>query len=100
MAAQPVRDLAVEEDIQTEIKETLEHNNQSYVDWCNLEDKEKKKNKVKPTITYNMGWQKRSYSRRYDSSSGHVFILGRIRKVSLELSSIPRPSGIVMLQKI
>ena len=31
-------------------------------------------------ITYDMGEQKRSSSRRYDSSSGHVFIIGGINK--------------------
>ena len=30
--------------------------------------KEKNNNKVKLTVTYNMGWQKRSYGKRYDSS--------------------------------
>ena len=27
-------------------------------------------------VTYDMGWQKRSSWRRYDSSSGHAFIIG------------------------
>ena len=36
----------------------------------------KKNNKVKLTVTYNMGWQKRSSGRRYDSSSRHAFIVG------------------------
>ena len=35
-----------------------------------------KNNKVKLTVTYDMGWQKRSSGRRYDSSSGHSFIIG------------------------
>ena len=29
-----VRDLAIEEALQEEIKDTLEHNNQSYGEWC------------------------------------------------------------------
>ena len=29
-----VRDLAIEEALQEEIKHTLEHNNQSYGEWC------------------------------------------------------------------
>ena len=66
MAERLVRDLDIEEALQSEIKETLEHNNQSYVKWCALSDKEKNKNKVKLTVTYYMGWQKRSYGRRYD----------------------------------
>ena len=35
----------------------------------------KNNNKVKLTVTYDMGWQKRSSGRRYDSSSGHAFII-------------------------
>ena len=34
MAKRLVRDLAIEEALQEEIKYTLEHNNQSYGDWC------------------------------------------------------------------
>ena len=41
MAERLVRDLAIEEALQDEIKHTLEHNNQSYGDWCALPDKEK-----------------------------------------------------------
>ena len=36
-----MRDLAIEEALHDEIKYTLEQNNQSYVDWCDLLDKEK-----------------------------------------------------------
>ena len=36
-----VRDLAIEEALQEEIKETLEHNNQSYDEWCAKTDKGK-----------------------------------------------------------
>ena len=42
MTEQLVIDLEIEEALQEEIKDTLEHNNQSYVDWCALSDKEKK----------------------------------------------------------
>ena len=76
MAERLVRDLAIEQALQEEIKDTLEHNNQSYCDWCALSDEDKKKNKVKLTVQYDMGWQKRSSGRRYDSSSGHAFIIG------------------------
>ena len=76
MSERLVRYLAIEEALQDEIKYTPEHNNQSYVDWCALSDKEKNMNKVKLTVTYDMGWQKRSSDRRYDSSSGHAFIIG------------------------
>ena len=70
-----MRDLAIEEALKDEMKDTLEHNNQSYVDWFDLLDKVKNNNKVKLTVTYDMGWQKISYYRRYDSSSGHAFII-------------------------
>ena len=78
MAEQLVRDLAIEQALQEEIKDTLEHNNESYGDCCDISDKDKKK--VKRSVQYDMGWQKRSYGRRYDSSSGHAFIIGGIKK--------------------
>ena len=34
-----VLDLAIEEALQEEIKDTLEHNNQSYCEWCAQTDK-------------------------------------------------------------
>ena len=80
MAEQLVRYLAIEEALQDEIKDTLEHNNHSYVDWCALSDKEKNNNKVKLTVTYDMGWKNRSSGRRYDSSGRHAFIIGERRK--------------------
>ena len=55
MAQRLVIDLAIEEAIQTEIKETLEHNYQSYFDLCDLSDKEENNNKIKLTVTYDMG---------------------------------------------
>ena len=75
MAERLVRDLDIEEALQTEIKDTLEHNNQSYVDWCALSNKENNKNKAKLTVTYDMGWRKRLSGSRYDSSSGYAFII-------------------------
>ena len=38
--------LVIEEALQTKIKELLEHNNQSYVDWCPLAYKEKIKTRL------------------------------------------------------
>ena len=76
MAKRLVRDLAIEEALQKEVKPTLEHNNQSYGDWCVLSDKYKNNSKVKLTLTYNMGWQKISSGRRYESSREHTFIIG------------------------
>ena len=75
-----VRDLEIGEGLQTKIKEIPEHNNQSYVGWCALSGKGKNKNKVKLTVPYDMGWQKRSSGSRYDSSSGHAFIICGIIK--------------------
>ena len=39
MVERLVRDLAIEEALQEEIKDTLEHNNQSYGEWCAQTDK-------------------------------------------------------------
>ena len=58
MAEWLVRYFAIEEALQYGIKDTLEHNNQSYIDCCALSKKEKNKNKVKLTVTYDMVWQK------------------------------------------
>ena len=55
MAKRMVIDLAIEKAFQDEIKNTIEHNNQSYGDWCDLEDKNKNNNKVKLNVTYDMG---------------------------------------------
>ena len=49
----------------------------------------KNKNKVKPTVTYDMGCQKRASDSRYDSSIGHALIIGGKTKVSLEWFYIP-----------
>ena len=40
----------------------------------------KNNNKFKLTVTYNMGWHKRSSGRKYESSNGHAFIIGARRK--------------------
>ena len=76
MAERLVRYLAIEGSFQEEMKHTPEHKNQSYGDWCAPSDMDKNKNKVKLTVTYDMGWQKISSGRIYDSSSGHAFIIG------------------------
>ena len=44
MAKWLVRDLAIEEALQEEIKHTPEHNNQSYGEWCAQTEKDKKNN--------------------------------------------------------
>ena len=84
---------------QEEIKHTLEHNNQSYGYWCALSYKLNNNNKVKLTLTYDMGWQNRYSGRRYDSSIKHAFIIGKVARVSYEWSSIPRPVGSLTLHK-
>ena len=43
MAKRMVRDMAIEEKFQKEIKETPEHNNQSYDEWCAQTDEGKYK---------------------------------------------------------
>ena len=54
MAERLVRDLAIEQALQEEIKETLEHNNQSYGDWCDLLDEHKKR--IRLNLPCNMIW--------------------------------------------
>ena len=56
MAERLVIYLAIGEAIQEEIKDTLKRNNQSYGEWCAQTDNEKNNNKVKVTVTYDMGW--------------------------------------------
>ena len=60
MAERLVRYSAIKRCIKIRIKDTLAHNNQLYVKWCALSDEERNKNKVKLTVTYDMGCQKRS----------------------------------------
>ena len=43
MSKRLVRDLVIEEALQEKIKDTLEHNNQSYGEWCAQTDKGKNK---------------------------------------------------------
>ena len=57
MAERLVRDLSIEEALQDEIKYMLERNNQSYVDWCALSDKEKNNNKL--NLPLHMIWADR-----------------------------------------
>ena len=54
MAEQLVRYLAIEQALQEEIKDTLEHNNQSYGDWCDLPDEETKRTRL--NLPCNMIW--------------------------------------------
>ena len=80
-----MRYLAIEEAIQVGIKATISYNNPSYVTWCSRLDEDINKNKVKLTVTYDMGWYKRSYGRRYESSSGNDSIIGVIYKGIIDM---------------
>ena len=54
MAERLVRDFAIEQALQEEIKDTLEHNNKSYGDWCALSDEDKKRTRL--NLPCNMIW--------------------------------------------
>ena len=95
-----VRDLAIEEALQEEIKDILEHNNQSYVDWGALSDKEKITTRL--NLPLHMIWDGRR-----DHMVGHMTPLAGMpsplveeSRGSLEWSSIPSPARSVILQKI
>ena len=57
MAERLVKDLEIEEALQTEIKEILEHKNWTYVNWCDLSDKEKIRTRLK--LPLHMIWDGR-----------------------------------------
>ena len=59
----------------------------------------KNNNKVKLTVTYDLDWQKISSGRRYDSSSGHAFIIGGRSKGIIGMVLYSRSTGSVTLQK-
>ena len=80
MAEQLVRDLVIKEALKIRIKATSAHKNQPYVQCCSLAYYNRHRNKLKVTVTYDKGWQKRSYGRRYDSYSGNSFIICAISK--------------------
>ena len=82
------KDLAIEESLLIEIKSTLSHNNQSYVQWCAQSYEERNKNKLKLTVIYDMGWQKRLSGRGYDSSSSNDFIIYGVYKGNIYVSKL------------
>ena len=52
-----VRDLAIEEAPQEDIKDTLEHNNQSYDEWCAQTEQEKNNTSFSwPNMIVSMIW--------------------------------------------
>ena len=67
------------------IKDTIAHNDKSCVQLCALSDDGENKNKVKLTVTYDMGRQKRSSGSRYESYSRHDFIIGGISKGFIDM---------------
>ena len=99
MAERMVRDLAIEQALQEEIKDTLEHNNQSYGDWCALSDEDKKRTKL--NLPCNMIWAGRRDHLVGDTTplQGMPSSSAEEKRESLEWSSIPRPVGSVTLQK-
>ena len=99
MAERLVRDLAIEQALQEEIKDTLEHNKQSYGDWYALSDEDKKRTRL--NLPCNMIW-----AGRRDHLVGYMTPLQDMpsssagkKRESLEWSSIPRPVGSVNLHK-
>ena len=54
-----------------EVKEQLKVDGREYNDWLNNE-----KEQVKLTVSFDMGWNKRTSGNRYDSLSGHAFYIG------------------------
>ena len=76
-----LRDAAEEgmrEALQEEIKLTLEKEGKDYGEWVK-QDKATRQ-QVKLTVSYDMGWQKRSSGNRYDSLSGHAFMIGALSR--------------------
>ena len=96
MAEKLVQDLAIEEALQTKIKETLEHNNQSYVGRCVLVDKEKII--IRLNLPLHMIWAGRRYHMVRDMTtlSGIPSSLVGEARGLLEWPYIPRPAGSVM----
>ena len=93
MAERRVRDLAIEQALQEEIKYTLEHNNQSYGDWCDLLDKDKKRTRL--NLPCNMIWAVRRDHLVGDTTplQDMPSSLAEEKRELLEWSSIPRPVG-------
>lgn len=74
LAERLVRELAIEDALQQEIKATLEFQGKSYKEWQQQPATEREK--VRLTVCYDMGWQKKGTGKNYDSASGHSFIVG------------------------
>ena len=71
---------SMEKAMEEEIKLTLEDQGISYEKWKNTPFRNRPK--VLLTVSFNMGWQKRSSGNRSDSLSGHAFMVGaRTKKI-------------------
>ena len=71
---------AMEEALQEEIKLTNEDNKVNHEEW--LSTTINQRTQVPLTVSFDMGWQKRSSGNRYDSLSGHAFMIDARRKKS------------------
>ena len=100
MADQLVRGLVIEEDFQDEIKYTLEHSNESYVDWCALSYKGRIT--IRLNLPLHMIWAgiRDPLVGYMNPIAGMPSSLVVEARGSLERSSIPRPVRSVMLQKV
>ena len=100
MSERMVRYLEIEEALQDEIKDTIEHNNQSYFNRCDLLDKWEITTRL--NLPLHMIWASRRDLLVGDMTHlvGMPSSLVEESRGSLECSSIPRPAGSVMLQKI
>ena len=54
-----------------EVKKQLELDEKVYNDWLNNDNEQ-----VKLTVSFDIGWNKRSSGNGYDSLSGHTFYIG------------------------
>ena len=100
MAERLVRDLAIEEALQDAIIDTLKHNNQSYVDWCALSDKEKIRTRWNLPLHMTWAGRRDHLGRDMTPPVDTPSSLVQGARGSSEWSSIPRPAGSLMLQKI
>ena len=99
MAERPVRDLAIEEDSQEEIKDTLEHNKQSYGEWCAQTDKEKKTTRLNLPLHTTWAGRRDHLGGDMTPPEDTPSSSGQGARGSLEWYYIKRPARSVMLRK-
>ena len=63
---------SVQQSLDLEVKKTIEYKEATINNYKHNSD-----DKVGLTVSYDMGWSKRSSGSRYDSISGHAFLVGR-----------------------